>query len=58
LRDAPIIPLDNIHSISWQITIDNNLLYANPEEIYNRRMKDDTRNRDKITLDNIKRGFD
>jgi len=30
LRDAPIIPLDDIHSISWQVTIDNNLLYANP----------------------------
>ena len=28
---------------------------AKPEEIYNRRMKDDTRNRDKITLDNIKK---
>jgi len=30
LRDAPIIPLDEIHGISWQVTIDNNLLYANP----------------------------
>ena len=28
---------------------------AKPEEIYNRRMKDDTRNRDKITLVNIKK---
>ena len=28
---------------------------AKPEEIYNRRMKDDTRNRDKITLINIKK---
>ena len=27
---------------------------AKPEEIYNRRMKDDTRNRDKITLTTIK----
>jgi adenylate kinase len=27
---------------------------AKPEEIYNRRMKDDTRNRDKITLTKIK----
>ncbi|MCH6586293.1 MAG: adenylate kinase [Thaumarchaeota archaeon] len=27
---------------------------AKPEEIYNRRMKDDSRNRDKITLTNIK----
>ena len=31
LRNAPIIPLDNYHGISWQVTIDNNLLYANPE---------------------------
>jgi len=30
LRDAPIIPLDDVHGISWQVTIDNNLLYANP----------------------------
>ncbi len=30
LRDAPIVPLDDVHSISWQVTIDNNLLYANP----------------------------
>jgi adenylate kinase len=28
---------------------------AKPEEIYNRRMKDDTRNRDNITLINIKK---
>ena len=31
---------------------------AKPEEIYNRRMKDDTRNRDKITLANIKKELD
>ncbi|WP_420710215.1 adenylate kinase [Nitrosopumilus sp.] len=31
---------------------------AKPEEIYNRRMKDDTRNRDKITLENIKKELD
>jgi len=31
LRDAPIIILDDIHAVSWQVTIDNNLLYANPE---------------------------
>lgn len=31
---------------------------AKPEEIYNRRMKDNTRNRDKITLDNIKKELD
>jgi len=30
LRDAPIIALDDVHTISWQVTIDNNLLYANP----------------------------
>jgi len=30
LRDAPIVKLDDVHSVSWQITIDNNLLYANP----------------------------
>ena len=23
LRNAPIIPLDTVHSISWQITLDN-----------------------------------
>ena len=31
---------------------------AKPEEIYKRRMKDDTRNRDKITLANIKKELD
>ena len=31
---------------------------AKPEEIYNRRMIDDTRNRDKITLANIKKELD
>jgi len=31
LRDAEIIPLEEIHAISWQVTIDNNLLYANPD---------------------------
>ncbi len=30
LRDTPIIPLDDVHGISWQVTIDNNLIYANP----------------------------
>jgi hypothetical protein len=30
LRNTPVISLDNVHSVSWQITIDNNLLYANP----------------------------
>jgi len=31
LRDTPVIPLDAVHAISWQVTIDNNLLYANPD---------------------------
>ena len=31
LRDAPVVPLDEIHAVSWQVTIDNNLLYANPD---------------------------
>ncbi|KER06449.1 hypothetical protein AAA799E16_00830 [Marine Group I thaumarchaeote SCGC AAA799-E16] len=31
LRDAPIVPLDDVHAVSWQVTIDNNLLYANPD---------------------------
>jgi hypothetical protein len=31
LREAPIRVLDDAHSISWQVTIDNNLLYANSE---------------------------
>ena len=30
LRNAPLIPLDNVHTLSWQVTLDNNLLYANP----------------------------
>ena len=30
LRDAPIIKIDDVHAVSWQVTIDNNLLYANP----------------------------
>ncbi|MCV0430691.1 hypothetical protein [Nitrosopumilus sp.] len=30
LREAPIRVLDDVHAISWQVTIDNNLLYANP----------------------------
>ena len=31
LREAPIRILDDVHAVSWQVTIDNNLLYANPE---------------------------
>ena len=30
LRDAPIVVLDDVHAVSWQVTIDNNLLYSNP----------------------------
>ena len=30
LRDAPIIQMERLHEVSWQVTIDNNLLYANP----------------------------
>jgi len=30
LRDAPVVMLDDVHAVSWQVTIDNNLLYANP----------------------------
>jgi len=31
LRDTPITSLNAVHAISWQVTIDNNLLYANPD---------------------------
>ena len=30
LRDADIITMQRTHSIAWQVTIDNNLAYANP----------------------------
>lgn len=29
-RDADIIQMEKTHGISWQVTIDNNLLYENP----------------------------
>lgn len=29
-RDAVIVNLENDHAISWQLTIDNNLVYENP----------------------------
>ena len=29
-RDTSPIALENIHDVSWQVTIDNNLLYGNP----------------------------
>ena len=31
LRDTIIIPMQRTHGISWQVTIDNNLVYANPD---------------------------
>jgi hypothetical protein len=31
LREAPIRVLDDVHAVSWQVTIDNNLFYANPD---------------------------
>jgi hypothetical protein len=30
LRDSNIVKLPRIHGISWQVTIDNNLVYSNP----------------------------
>ncbi|MFB5645162.1 MAG: hypothetical protein ACE5R3_01040 [Nitrosopumilaceae archaeon] len=30
-RDTSPIALENIHDVSWQVTIDNNLLYGNPK---------------------------
>ena len=30
-REISIVELDDIHATSWQVTLDNNLLYANPE---------------------------
>jgi len=29
-RDATIVDLENDHAISWQLTVDNNLVYAHP----------------------------
>ncbi len=31
LREAPTVFLDDIHAVSWQVTIDNNLMYGNPD---------------------------
>ena len=31
LRDTNIIQMQKTHAISWQVTIDNNLVYANPD---------------------------
>ena len=30
LRDTQAVQLNDIHAYSWQVTVDNNLLYANP----------------------------
>lgn len=30
LRDAPVHDLKDEHAVSWQVTVDNDLLYANP----------------------------
>ena len=30
LRDTQVVLLDDIHAYSWQVTVDNNLLYGNP----------------------------
>lgn len=29
-RDSTIIELDSIHELSWEVTLDNNVMYANP----------------------------
>lgn len=29
-RDAVVVQMDKVHTISWQATIDNNLVYGNP----------------------------
>ncbi len=31
LREAPVEVLDEPHAVSWQVTIDNNLIYENPD---------------------------
>jgi len=46
LRDAPVVSLDDVHAVSWQVTIDNNLLYANPNgnaviRLYNQESHDE-----------------
>ena len=46
LRDAPITALDDVHAVSWQVTIDNNLLYSNPNgnavlRVYNQESNDE-----------------
>ena len=41
LRDASIVFLDDVHAVSWQVTIDNNLMYGNPEGNAVLRLYDD-----------------
>ncbi|RNJ74764.1 MAG: hypothetical protein D9C04_05400 [Nitrosopumilus sp. B06] len=33
LREAPVRQIDRIHAVSWQVTLDNNLNFANPNGI-------------------------
>jgi len=47
LREAAIQVLDDVHAISWQVTIDNNLSYANPNGNAVLRLYDQE-NRDKF----------
>ena len=44
-RDSAMFGLNQIHAISWQITMDNNLLYANPDgnaviRLYDEKIED------------------
>ena len=46
LRDAPVVMLDDVHAVSWQVTIDNNLVYAHPNgnavfRIYDQKTHDE-----------------
>ena len=41
VRDAVIAPLDRVHAISWQVTLDNDLIYANPQGNAALRIYDD-----------------
>ena len=48
LRDTDIITMQRTHAIAWQVTIDNNLLYANPDgdavlRIYDKDNPEDSR---------------
>ena len=49
LRDAPIISLDDVHAVSWQVTIDNTLLYEHTNgdsviKIYNKYLSPNLEN--------------